>query len=239
MDYDISLCWYYCALGLPEMIPSWLKDNFSVYACASFIENFANQVKGRYCYTTKDFPSLLSYIEEMKQRESYLFGRIEMLVIEACVHYKMKNRKKALDVFKQAYMEAQPNNIIMPFIELGKDMRTLTSFALKNQGKNDKERIPDLWLETVNRKASSYAKRLSRVITEFKQTNGMTNKIVISSRERDVLLDLSYGLSRAEIATEQNLSINAVKAIINSIYMKFGAENLADAIRIATEQKMI
>jgi len=239
MDYDISLCWYYCTLGLSEIIPSWLKDNFSVYAYASFIENFANQAKGRYCYATKDFPSLLSYIEEMKHRESYLFGRIEMLAIETCIHYKMKNKKKALDVFKEAYKEAQPNNIIMPFIELGKDMRTLASFALKEQGKNDKERIPDSWLDTVNRKASSYAKRLSHVITEFKRANGMTNEIFISSRESKVLLDLSHGLSRAEIAAGQNLSINAVKSIINSIYMKFGAENLADAIRIATERKMI
>jgi len=238
MDYDISLCWYFCTLGLPENIPAWLKDNFSVYADTGFIENFANQAKARYCYVTRNYLPLLSYIEEMKKRESYLFGRIEMLLIEACIHYKMKNRKKALEVLKIAYKEAQPNNILMPFIELGKDMRTLTSFALKEQNKNYINYIPETWLETINRKASSYAKRLSHVITEFKQANGMTDNIAITPRESDVLADLSHGLSRVEIAIGHNLSINAVKTIINSIYMKLGAENLADAIRISTERKM-
>jgi len=168
-----------------------------------------------------------------------LFGRVEMLTIEACIHYKMKNRKKALDIFKHAYKEAQPNNILMPFIELGKDMRTMTSFALKEQNKNDTDNIPKSWLETVNRKASSYAKRLSHVIAEFKQANGMTDNITITPRESEVLADLSHGLSRVEIAAGHNLSINAVKTVINNIYMKLGAENLADAIRIATERKMI
>jgi len=234
IDYDISLCWYYCMLGIPEKVPDWLKDNFSLYAHAGYVENYANQMKGRYCYVTRDFSPLLSYINDMKQRESYLFGRIEMLAIEACTYYKLKDKEKALLLLEEAYENASPNNIIMPFIELGKDMRTLTSFAMKKQGK-----IPKSWLEEINRKSASYSKRLAHVITEYKQAKGISDNIIISPRENEILTDLSHGLSRYEIASSRNLSINTVKMLINNIYMKLGAENLAEAIRIAAERKII
>ncbi|MCL2175064.1 MAG: LuxR C-terminal-related transcriptional regulator [Treponema sp.] len=234
-DYDIALCWYYCALGMPEKAPDWLKENFSLYAYATFSENYANQMKGRYCFVTRNYSHLLSYIHDMKQRESYLFGRVEMLAFEACVHYKMKDKEKAYNALQEAYLTATPNNILTPFIELGKDMRTLTFFALKESN----GKIPKSWLEDINRKSASYAKRLAHVITEYKQAFGLTHIPVISPRESEILSDLSQGLSRAEIAASRNLSINTVKMLINNVYMKLGAENLAEAIRIAAERKIV
>jgi DNA-binding NarL/FixJ family response regulator len=123
----------------------------------------------------------------------------------------------------------------MPFIEMGKDIRTLTAFALKYPENS----IPRRWLETINRKSASYAKHRAHVITKYKHTHCIKGGIFISQRESEILTDLSHGLSRADIATSRNLSINTVKMVINNLYIKLGAENLADAIRIATEQKMI
>jgi DNA-binding NarL/FixJ family response regulator len=114
-------------------------------------------------------------------------------------------------------------------------MRTLTSSALKE--KNVK--IPKAWLEDINRRAASYAKRRTHVITEYKQANRIAETVSISPREAEVLTDLSHGLSRAEIAAGRGLSINTVKMVINNIYIKLGAENMADAIRIATERKIL
>jgi len=234
IDYDISLCWYYCVLGFPDKAPDWLKENFSLYAHTGFVENYANQMKARYCYMSRNYSSLLSYIKDMRKRESYLFGRIEMFAMEACIYYKMKNHEKSYAVLEEAYNEAAGNDIKMPFIELGKDMRTLTSFALKKSGG-----IPESWLIEINRKSASYAKRLAHVIAEYKQANNVLEGVVISPRESEILMDLSHGLSRTEIAAGRNLSINTVKMLVNNIYMKLGAENLPDAIRIAAERKIV
>ena len=234
VDYDITLCWYYCALGLPEKAPDWLKENFSLYAHACFTENYANQMKARYFYAVRNYPPLLSYIQDMKQRESFLFGRIEMLAIEACVYYKIKEKDKARASLEEAYDTASPNEITMPFIELGKDMRTLTAYLLRITCK-----IPSPWLEDINRKSTLYAKRLAHVVTEYRMDNRLMDSVVISPRESEILKDLSHGLSRSEIASSRNLSINTVKMMINNIYMKLGAENLADAIRIASERKIV
>jgi LuxR family maltose regulon positive regulatory protein len=234
-NFDISLSWYYYILGLPEKIADWLKEDFAPYAHAAFIENSGNQIKARYHYSKRNYPPLLSYINELKQRESYLFGRVEMLAMEACVHYKMKDKEKAFAVLSEAYQTASSNNLEMPFIELGKDMRTLTGSALKTPG----IKIPVPWLESINRKASTYAKRQSHVTAEYRQANSISNNIAITPREADILSDLSRGLSRTEIAASRKLSVNTVKMVISNIYSKLGAENMANLIRIATERKLI
>jgi LuxR family maltose regulon positive regulatory protein len=235
LDYDVSLSWYYCFLGLPEKAVDWLKEDFSPYSHPGFIDNFANQIKARFCYAARNFPPLLLYIEEMKRRESFLYGRIEMLAIEACIHYKLKNKEKAFAVLKDAYETAFPNGIVMPFVELGKDMRTLTAALLKKSGRA----IPAAWLEDINQKSVMYAKRRSRVIAGYMKANGISGGIVMSPREAEILTDLSHGFSRTEIAAGRGLSINTVKMVINNIYSKLGAGNLADLIRIAVEQKLI
>jgi LuxR family maltose regulon positive regulatory protein len=235
MDFDISVSWYYCFLGMPEKTSGWLQEDFSPYSHAGFTENFGNQIRARFFYATGDFAPLLAYIKEMKTRESYLFGRIEMLAMEACVHFKMKNREKAFAALCEAYENAYPNEIVMPFIEMGKDMRTLTSALLKEP----ENVIPKAWLEDINRKSATYAKRRSHVIAEYAQVNRMSDGVNITPREADILSDISHGLSRAEIASDRGLSINTVKMVINNLYYKLGAQNLADLIRIATNRKMI
>jgi LuxR family maltose regulon positive regulatory protein len=234
-DYDLSLSWYYCFLGMPEKMTDWLKEDFSPYIHAAFIENFGNQIKARFCYATRNFAPLLAYIEEMKARESILYGRVEMLAMEACVHLKMKNREKAFAALREAYANAAPNEIVMPFIEMGKDMRTLTSAFLKEPDNV----IPKAWLEDINRKSATYAKRRSHVIAEYAQINHMSDGAAITPREADILRDLSHGLSRAEIASSRGLSVNTVKMVINSLYFKMGAQNLSDLIRVATIRKLI
>ena len=235
INYDIALSWYYYILGLPEKMADWFKENFSPYYYAGFIENYANQIRARYCYATRSYPHLLAYIEGMKARESVLFGRVEMLAMEACVYYRMKDKNKAFVALNEAYKAAAPNEILMPFIELGKHMRTLSTAALKESACN----IPGPWLENINRKAASYAKHQSHVASEYKRINGITDASPISEREAEVLLDLSHGLSRTEIAAARGLSVNTVKMVINKIYYKLGADNLASLIRIAVERKLI
>jgi len=233
-DYDLTLSWYFCFLGMPERTSDWLQENFAPYSYTGFLENFWNQITARYCYAARNFSPLLAYIEEMKTRESILFERIELLAIEACVHYKMKDKEKAFAALRAAYDDALPNNIVMPFIELGKDMRTLTSIFLKTTNE-----IPQSWLEEINRKSASYAKHRSHIIAEYMQANRITAAPVITPRETIILEDLSHGLSRTEIASSRSLSVNTVKMVINSLYYKLGAENLADVIRIAAKRKMI
>jgi len=235
INHDLSLSLYYYLLGLAEKIPEQFKQDFSPYSHAAFIENSGNQMKARFCFLTRQYPPLLSYIREMKQRESYLFGRLEMLAMESCVLYRMKDKTKAFEVLSEAYETASPNGLVIPFIELGKDMRTLTGAALKEPDSD----IYRAWLEEINRKSTTYAKYQSNNLMEYRKANPLEDTVVFSQRQEEILADLSHGLSRADIASSRNLSENTVKMIITELYDKLGAENRADFLRIAVKLKVI
>jgi LuxR family maltose regulon positive regulatory protein len=234
ITYDITLGWYYCMVRQFDMVSDWIKAEFSPYGHACFIENFSNQIRARYYYLKRIYPPLLNYISEMKKRESVLYGRVEMLAMEACIYYQMKDKSSALSALKTAYETASPNNIIMPFIEFGKDMRTLTMAAL-NEPHTD---IPRGWLEIIKNKATSYAKNQSMFINEYKLCESAVNKM-LSSREQDVLSDLYHGFSQAEIARKHSLSINTVKMVTKSIYEKLHVHKISDLIRVAAEQRLV
>jgi DNA-binding CsgD family transcriptional regulator len=175
----------------------------------------------------------------MKNRESFIYGRLEMLAIEACVHYKMKNKTEAWHVLREAYEEAAPNEITMPFIELGKDMRTLAIAALRSLPDDSHPGIgiPRPWLEFIKHKATSYAKNHSKFVVKNKMDNN--GNVDLSPREMDVLTDLYHGFTQAEIASKKSLSINTVKMVTKSIYEKLDVHKISDLVRIAAERGLV
>ena len=233
--YDIFLGWYYTYLELPEIVPGWLKEKFFAYSHAYYTENFGNRVKARYHYITRNYAPLLAYIRENRRRESILYGCVEILSMEACIYNMTRQKQKALRVLKEAYDKAAPNAIVMPFINRGKDMRTLCSAALKEPSCG----IPESWLEMVRSKSSSYAKRQAHVITEYKRAYCITDNAALTRREIDIITDLSHGLSHSEIAVSRNISINTVKTTINAIHKKLKTENTADLIRASAKENLI
>jgi LuxR family maltose regulon positive regulatory protein len=231
--YDIAASWYQYAIRQPEMMSDWIKTKFEPYSHAYYIQNFGNQIRARYYFLTEDYLPVLAYIDEMKRRESVLFGRVEMLALEACIRYKQKEKAKAFDALRAAYEDALPNRIVMPFAELGKDMLSLASAALRDPACQ----IPVEWLKDIKRRSAIYAKYQQSIIFYYQQDK--TQGKELSPREKEVLRDLYDGLSRSEIAVKQGLSINTVKMVIANIYTKLNAKSLADLIRIATEQKLL
>jgi LuxR family maltose regulon positive regulatory protein len=235
-DYDVALGWYNYILRRSEMFPEWLKEDFCYCKIASVNEfaNLGNILKARYRYITRDYQSLLIHINKIKQQPFVLYGRIEMLALEACVHYKMKDVPAALESLQNAYDESLPNGITMPFIELGKDMRTLIMTSLRE----NTARIPQSWLESIRSKSASYAKNQSKLIANHKLCKSAVNK-TLSAREHDILSDLYYGLSQSEIAVKHSLSVNTVKMVTKSIYEKLHVHKISDLIRVAAEQRLV
>ena len=233
--YDVARSHYYLALGQPEQIPDWLKGDFSSYAHPAFFENYANRVKAQYRYQTRQYNELLAFLENERGSQKVLYGSIAFKVLEALCLYQLKRREEAISALAQAYDLAAPNGIVSPFTQYAKDMRTLTAAALKEENCP----IPKAWLENINRKASAYSKRVSHMVSNYKVANNIENEINLTKREIEILRDLSQGLSRTEIAASQNISANTVKMVISIIYEKLSANNLADAIRIAIDHKIV
>jgi LuxR family maltose regulon positive regulatory protein len=238
LSYDIVSGWYYSLLGQTKFVANWLKGNFSQGTLPTFQSDFGTLIKAKFYYASKQYHELLSFLENDHKLYSQLFRELDKKVLEAACKYHIKNRDGALIALREAYDLALSNSLIMPFIELGRDMRTLTSAAMREK---DNYGIPRQWLETINRKAATYAKRLALVVSEYRKANNLDgeNGVTLSGRETDVLNGIWQGLSRAEIAVAHDLSVNTVKMILSSIYTKLGADNVADVIRIALDRGLL
>ena len=233
--YDLARGIYFLELGQPDQIPEWLKSAFAPYTHPSYLENYANQVRTTYCYQTGEYDQLQAFIDDTAGERLILFGKIELKILEALLHYQRKRRTSAIAALTEAYRLAESNAIVVPFIHYARDMRALTAAALKDSA----SLIPRDWLEDVNRKSSAFAKRRNKVGLEYQQAQENGKEIALTSRELKVLKDLIQGLSRAEIAASQSISANTVKMVVNSIYKKLGVNTLKDAIRVAALKKLI
>ena len=233
--FDIACGLYYMTLDHSEAVPDWLKGGFESYANPAPQDNVANYIKAQYHYKTRQFSALLAFIEKELERQQRLLGKIELKTAQSLSLYQIKRRDDAFAALAEAYDLAAPNNIIAPFIQYAKDMRTLTYAAIRS----GKSPIPILWLENINRKSSALAKRHMHMINKYKADNHIGNEISLTAREIEVLRDLSQGLTRTEIAASQNISLNTVKMLINTIYDKLCVNNLAEAIRVAVENQMV
>ncbi|MDR2786470.1 MAG: LuxR C-terminal-related transcriptional regulator [Treponema sp.] len=236
---DITDGWFYVQTGQHDKIPSWLKNDFEESDLNSVLYGLETIVKARYHLAEKRFGAVLANLENRDDKygaSGCLVGLVEIKAIEAICRYQMKDITGAVEALRAAYELSLPNEIVLPFFELGKNMRTLTStVSMKANTKIDRQ-----WLEKIKNGASAYAKKLLVVTREFQNRNAQSKEnkgdgvARLSRREMEVLTGLSRGLTRREIAESAALSINTVKSIIRSVYNKLGAVNQADAVRIAT-----
>ena len=235
--YDIASGFYHLAFDRCEQIPEWLKGDFSPFSHSSFLENYANRIRTRYHYKTNQYNALLAFIESAVKHPMILFCKIELLTLKALSLYQLKRKKEAIAAFTEAYNLSESNSIIASFTEHGKDMRTLTLAISKDTAARGV--IPKKWLEEINRISSTYAKRKAKMIAEFNLANNMEGVLKMTKREIAILKDMADGLSRTEIASNRNLSVNTVKMAVNIIYGKLGVSSLPEAIRTAIDRKII
>ena len=162
-----------------------------------------------------------------------------MIYIELgrCMAYYLSgNADTAVQALISTYHLTRENNIIMPFVEYGSQMCLLLA-----QVRNiDQKEIPAEWVEQIDASAARYAESRIRLIACYKQEQeNLPGSFGISQSELDVLTYLKQGVTREEISMRMNLSLGAVKTILKQIFIKLGAVNSDDAVRLATMYKLI
>ena len=229
--YDIITSWYFIQIKQKDQIISWLRKDYWESTLVSGTMIMEKLIRAKYRYMEKNYPAALSFTGSKNPNEPFIFGDIEMKVLEALSLYRLKDKEASYKSLEIAYNLSASLGIIMPFIEYGSDMRTLTESALRDKAKN----LPPEWLTKIHLTSRIYSKNIFPIIKEYAKIN--ENKL--SGREKDVLIHLSQGLTGKEMAASLSISPNTVKTILKSIYNKLGTDNMAEAVRIASESKII
>jgi LuxR family maltose regulon positive regulatory protein len=239
--------WFYVQIGQPDKLTSWLKNEFEESDLNSLIHGFEILIKARYLLAETRYPAAIAALEGRENEyghTAYVMGRVETLALKAVCRYQLRDKAGAYAALREAWEQAHPNGLLLPFMGLGKHMRTLVEAAQKDQiWKQDAAGIPEEWLEQVRLKASAYAKKIFAVTEAFTPQDlrqvPVRGTPPLSRRELDVLTGLSQGLTREEIAKASAISVNTVKSVIRSVYNKLGALNRADAVRIAAALEIL
>jgi LuxR family maltose regulon positive regulatory protein len=230
--WDILSGWFYIQLGQTDRTAQWLTGDFKERGLHSLIYSMEKLVQVKYYLAQKKYSQALDALHTKASNygpECFLFGKIEMHILEAICRHRSGAQVDALRALEIAYRLALPHSLDMFFIEQGMDMGLLASVALKTSWCS----IPRDWLERIRRQASAYWKQLMIVAVHYQPVNLVLSPDALSSREQAVLVSLSQGLTREQIADDRALSVNTVKNTISGLYRKLGAVNRADAIRIA------
>jgi LuxR family maltose regulon positive regulatory protein len=237
--HDIVTGWYYSQIGRTDKVASWLKNDFEGSDLNSM--NIGLEVLGKAkCHLAeKRYPAALAALAIMETRKNqydagdFVLGKISLKSLEAVCRYQNRDKEGAFAALETAYSLARPNELYMPFTELGKDMRALAAAALKDEAPG----LPRDWLEKIRVGAAAYAKKLFIVAEQHRPDpiprSSSAQGTNLSHREIEVLTGLSQGMTREEIAGLSSLSVNTVKSVIRRAYNKLGAVNKADAVRIA------
>ncbi|MDR2662943.1 MAG: LuxR C-terminal-related transcriptional regulator, partial [Treponema sp.] len=207
--------------------------------------DFDTLVKVRCLLIEKKYPEALLALKLAQAKseiKAYLFGVLEMTVLEAVIRHRLKDREGALAALKKAYDIARPWALNMPFIELGEAMYGMAGAILKippsDPHSAESAGIPREWLQAIRRSASANAKKCSLVAAQYAGREAPA-PADFSQHELAILGSLSLGRTGEEIAVSMKISANMVKSVIRSLYVKLGAANRADAIRIATERGLL
>ena len=234
--YDLYTGAFFINIGLLEKVPEWfIMDNHEMTTDVH-IPTGELFVRVLYYIAAKKYQQALTILCSSYPREPYerfLFGELRFSLLTAVARSRTGDTAGAMVAFKKAYELSFQGVFEMAFIELGKELHPLVAAALSQADCG----IRKEWLKDMDRRASIYAKKVAVVASAFKPNT--TETASLSTRERELLLDLYHGLSREEIAKNRYLSINTVKKTLQSIYIKLNANNNVDAIRVALEKKIL
>jgi len=238
---ELTESWFYIQIKQPDKVAAWIKGDIANLNRETIPINymFGRLAQAKYYLSEQKYDDLLTHLDkedELYGPNLYLLGTLDNKVLKAVALYQTKETKKAIATLQEIYDLAVPDSLYMPLIEIGSKMRTLTKAAMKDEDCT----IPDEWLEMISTKSSTYAKRVSKIMTEYRIANSENDTHPnLTMRELELLTDLSHGLSREEIASDLNLSINTVKHMLQNVFNKLGAENTIDAVRIAIAMKLV
>jgi len=150
-----------------------------------------------------------------------------ILLLDALVSYALKDTAFAFTTLERALFQAEPENYIRSFLDLGKPMQELLLWSLES---------PALSEPRLRAYVGGLLSRFGTVVpVEPSQPTGNMLIEPLTERELDVLRLVAQGLSNREIGDRLFLALSTVKGHTRLIFDKLQVQRRTEAVARARE----
>lgn len=219
MDYDMAVGYLYGILKQEDKIAKWISD-FQLSQCTRIIRSVRDGciIYGLVLIKKKQWIQLGALAEEIcvpYGSSSHVYVMIHAYIYRSISAYHLKEEQKATAYLKEAIALAQPDELIMPFVEY-----TLDIYPILEQ----------------TSKAIPYAKKLLSYCLEYQKGIAIfidgekKEEIDLTSREWELIKFLEEGCKNAEIGEKMGIALVTVEKTLTHIYRKLNVTNRMAAI---------
>lgn len=235
--WDIIYGWYYSEIGEADKVVLWIRNAIQ-YGYPPVSIDRATVLRTRCLISKGQYWEAKAFINQcatLAKNKNSIIHLIHIEILNSIILYELSEKDASIKALERAYLLAYKNKLLTPFVEYSSRLRKIILYAKGNKNHN----VPKEWLDGLYRKVTTVAKKYSVLIKMLKEEQHHKTNLKLSKRELEILLNLSYGYTREEIAEHLYLGVNTVKGVLKQIYAKLGAINGADAVRIAIINKLI
>lgn len=225
----IDMCkgYLYACLGQPEKIPLWLQTGDMTAADLLYQGVAFNYiVYGKSVMLSKNYVALEVFIESINEQFSIFsnqLGFIHNYIFEAVTQYRLNGMAEGVAALERALSSAQPDNIILPFVENAPHILDMLKVLSARDSKNE-------YLKKIVSYSEQYIESLNI---------SRPDKVKLSPREIEVLSLAAEGLKRDEIASRLFLSEGTVKTHFKNIFQKLEVSGKTAAIKAANNMGLL
>ncbi|MEO0563264.1 MAG: LuxR C-terminal-related transcriptional regulator, partial [Chloroflexota bacterium] len=212
-------------LGNLDAAYQWLEQSApSSDGDITYVNEFEYLTLARLLIASDDLAgagSLLDRLLQSAQDANRMGSAIDILSLQALVHFSSGNIPDALTKLEGALRLAEPEGYVRLFVDEGTPMANLLRVALKHE---------------------MYPAYVRRLLASFDGTLSPTGQQIVdplSDRELDVLRLLNTELSGPEIARELVISLNTFRTHTKNIYSKLGVISRRATVRRAAELDLV
>jgi DNA-binding CsgD family transcriptional regulator len=231
--HDYFFGWLYAHLGLPNMVPKWLR---SYTPGADHLHEMDVRVRAKYLMAVKRWEEALAVLDApIADYNNFLFHGINLRLSKAICYNALGDTKNAAEHLRAAYDLSHKHGIpYAAFIERGSDTISLINSV------GDLADLPEDWQKAIIKQTGIYIKKKSHVATAVRRAFPVQwEEVSLTFREGEVLKDLSHNMTYPQMAERQGVSINAIKQAQKLLYTKLGVSSGMEAVEIGRERRLI
>lgn len=219
LQIEMIKAYIYGIIGQYERIPEWLKK-FDMKIGMDRLPNVivAPVNYGLTLLCKEEYMQLEVFMEafsEELKRENHIYTLIQVYILMTIARLQLYDEEEAMETLMQAIEIAEPDGIVMPFVEYGDKIKVL--LELMRETSEFASGILEKYLDKgyIESKGSEQESRINELLTD---------------REKEVMKLFTKGYKQSEIASELQITVDTVKRHIKNVYSKMDIHSKAELI---------